>query len=55
MDGLDKETFTCMCCGEKFKAIDGTWPQNYMNGEPMIDSEHNDRSGREFVCYDCAD
>jgi hypothetical protein len=52
-DELDKELFTCMYCQKQFRAIDGTWPQNDFEGNPIIETDNNNRSREEFVCYDC--
>lgn len=55
MDALEEYIFTCMCCGGSFKVTEGTWPQNDINGHPMLNADYNDRAINEFVCYDCAD
>lgn len=52
---LDNEIFTCMYCKKQFNAIEGTWPQNDTEGNPMINADLNDRSRQEFSCYDCVD
>ncbi|HWY34006.1 MAG TPA: hypothetical protein VNX68_05125 [Nitrosopumilaceae archaeon] len=53
MDDLDKEIFICMYCQKKFSVLEGTWPQDDADGEPMINSDLNDRSREEFACYGC--
>lgn len=53
-DELSKEIFTCMDCQKQFDCTQGTWPQKYaVSGEYNLDADNNNRSGSEFVCYDC--
>jgi hypothetical protein len=51
---LLNEVFTCMQCGKDLTVEQGTWPMNDYEGEPIIETDYNDRVRAEFCCYDCA-
>ena len=55
MDSLDEEAFICIHCGGEFDISWVTWPQYDLDGEAMIESDLNNRSREESVCYDCAE
>lgn len=59
-DRIEDEEYICMWCQGKFDFTQGTWPQRYYIGEENEDefnpnSDINDRTREEFVCYDCLD